>query len=122
MTVRWPGEYRGDADVAQVTGHAAERRRGPKGESMRRTRARLFGAGLVGLALLAASCGGDDSDSAEGGSTGNTVDAGVKSGVQDALGGSTTTGGATATTAPPASMDAWESLWTQPRDAVVKRI
>jgi branched-chain amino acid transport system substrate-binding protein len=91
---------------------------------MRRTRVRLFGAGLVGLALLAASCGGDDSGTSEGGSTGNTIDSGVKSGVQQALGGGSTTGGGTATTAAPAptSMDGWEALWAQQRDAIVKRI
>ena len=81
---------------------------------------------MLGLALVAASCGGDDSGTGEGSSSGNTVDAGVKSGVQNALGGSASTaaGGSTATSAQPqpTSIDAWEALWTEQRAAVVKRI
>ena len=92
---------------------------------MRRTRARLLGASLLGLALVAASCGGDDSGTSEGSSSGNTIDEGVKSGVQNALGGSpSTAAGATATSAQPqpTSMEAWEALWSEQRAAIVKRI
>ena len=57
------------------------------------------------LALVAAACGGDDDS---GSATGATVDAGVKSGVQEQLGGSTTSAAATAEA--PDSMEAWEEL------------
>jgi branched-chain amino acid transport system substrate-binding protein len=92
---------------------------------MRRTRTRLFGAGLVGLALLAAACGGDDSSTAEGSSSGNSIDSGVKAGVQQALGGGSATsaaGSSTSAQPQPTSIDAWETLWSQQRDAIVKRI
>jgi len=95
---------------------------------VKRTRFRAFGAGLIGLALVAAACGGDDSGGSGGSTSDNTVDAGVKAGVQTALGGGTETtasGSAAATTAvqpQPTSIDAWEALWATQRAAIVKRI
>jgi ABC-type branched-subunit amino acid transport system substrate-binding protein len=79
-------------------------------------------ATLTGLALVAGACG-----SGGGGgntSTNATVDPGIKAGVAAALGGSSTTAqGATTTAAPqPTSIDAWEALWKQQREAMVKRI
>jgi branched-chain amino acid transport system substrate-binding protein len=82
-----------------------------------RGRARTLGASLLGLALIASACGGDDSG---GGTTSGTVDEGVKAGVNQAL-----AGGGASTTAPvadPTSMDEWEALWAKEREAVVKRI
>src|SRR3954452_20571228 len=87
-----------------------------EGEVVKRTRLKVFSAGLVGLALVAAACGGDDSGGSGGRGSGNTVDPGGKAGVQAALGGGTATtaaGGATATTAAqpqPTSIDDWEAL------------
>jgi ABC-type branched-subunit amino acid transport system substrate-binding protein len=78
-------------------------------------------ASLVGLALVAAACG----SSGGGSATNATVDAGVKSGVGAALSGSSTTAGdATSTTAgaAPTSLPEWETLWSQQRAAIVKRI
>jgi branched-chain amino acid transport system substrate-binding protein len=83
-----------------------------------------------GLSLVAAACGGDDG---AGGSTAGTIDTGVNDGVKAALGGETTIPGATATTdasttngtAPPetpASMQEWESLWAEQRQAMLDRI
>ena len=59
-----------------------------------------------------------------------SIDAGVKAGVQDALGGSTTTAAAGAaassTTAKPAgrptTIEEWEKLWATERAAIVKKI
>jgi branched-chain amino acid transport system substrate-binding protein len=82
---------------------------------VRTTRFRLFGAALVGLSLVAAAC--------DGSSTGATIDEGVKQGVADALGGPTTTPGASTTAAPnPTSMEEAEKLWASQRDAIVKRV
>jgi branched-chain amino acid transport system substrate-binding protein len=92
-----------------------------QGDEVRRKRVKLATAGLVGLALTAAACGsGGGGNSA----TNATVDKGVAGGVAAALGGSSTTGGgATTTAAPqPTSIDGWEALWKQQRDALVKRI
>src|SRR5215210_6277759 len=86
---------------------------------MRRTQAGVLGSALLSMALVAAACGGDDkSDSSAGPTTTTTA------------GGSSTTsassagGGATATTVAkhPTSMEAWEALWKDQRDAIVKRI
>jgi hypothetical protein len=44
----------------------------------------------MGLALICAACGGDDSGSGGEGATSATVDQNVKNAVADALGGSTT--------------------------------
>jgi branched-chain amino acid transport system substrate-binding protein len=73
------------------------------------------GAILLGLALLAAGCGGDDSSDNSAAST---------TAAPATSAGSNTTAGSTATTtaAQPASMDEWEALWAKQRDAVVKRI
>ena len=92
-------------------------------------RARLLGTGLLGLALLGRAVGGDDgSGSSEGSSTGNTVDSGVKAGVQEALGGGDRLhrrrrrSTSTSAQPQPTSIDAWEALWAEQRDAIVKRI
>ncbi|MEZ5231729.1 MAG: ABC transporter substrate-binding protein [Acidimicrobiales bacterium] len=90
---------------------------------------RVLAVGLT-AALAAAACGGDDGGggSDAGGETAATVDAGVKAGVAEALGGSSTTAGgdSTATTAAakgrPATMEEWEALWEEERAAIVARI
>jgi branched-chain amino acid transport system substrate-binding protein len=82
---------------------------------VRRTPVLRAGAILLGLAMLAAGCGGDDSNDSSSVST---------SAAPATSAGSSTTA-ATATTAAgaqPASMDEWEALWAKQRDAVVKRI
>ncbi len=94
-------------------------------------RRRAVALGLV-FALTAVGCGGDDSGSGDNASTGGTLDAGVKNGVNDALNGSTTApaasaaGNETTTTAKPAgrpaSIEEWEALWATERAAIVKRI
>ena len=84
---------------------------------MGKRRARILGASLLGLALVASACGGDDSGEA---STSATVDEAVKEGVNQAL-----QGGGAVTTAPfkePTSMDEWEALWATQRAAVVKKL
>jgi branched-chain amino acid transport system substrate-binding protein len=97
-----------------------------------RTRLRCIGGAsvVVALAMVAAACGGDDSDGSsapegEGGGEAVRVDEDVQSGVRDALSG-TTAAGATDTTeaAPsaPGSIEEWEELWAQERAAVVKKI
>jgi branched-chain amino acid transport system substrate-binding protein len=83
---------------------------------VRRSRARVLGAGLVGFSLIAAACGGDGGG---GGSTSATVDAGIKAGIEEAAKGGTAT---TVARPAPTSMDAWEALWTEERAAVVKNI
>jgi branched-chain amino acid transport system substrate-binding protein len=85
---------------------------------MRRS-VRALGGTLVGMALLAAACGGDDGGS---GSTAATIDEGVKSGVQSQLGGTATTAAGPGAASAPTSMDAWESLWAEERAAVVEKI
>jgi ABC-type branched-subunit amino acid transport system substrate-binding protein len=88
---------------------------------MRRAQRRAL-AGLLGLALIGAACGGDDSS---GGSGTAQVDEGVKNEVQNQLNATTTTAAGTATTAPakaPATMDEWLALWDTERAAVVKKI
>ncbi|MGD9749561.1 MAG: hypothetical protein AB7W59_01045 [Acidimicrobiia bacterium] len=90
---------------------------------------RVLAVGLT-AALAAAACGGDDGGggSDAGGETAATVDAGVKAGVAEALGGSSTTAGgdSTATTAAtkarPTTMEEWEALWEEERAAIVARI
>ena len=83
---------------------------------MRRSRARVLGAGLLGLTLVAAACGGGDDG---GGETSATVDAGVKAGIEEAAKGGTAT---TVAKPAPTSMDEWEALWAEERAAVVKDI
>jgi ABC-type branched-subunit amino acid transport system substrate-binding protein len=77
------------------------------------------GVATLGLSLLAAACGGGDSDTS---STANTVDQGVAQGVGSALGSSTTQGGTATTVKQPESMDDWEALWTKEREAIVQKI
>jgi branched-chain amino acid transport system substrate-binding protein len=77
-----------------------------------------MGASLLGLTLVAAACGGSGGD---GSTTAATVDSNVRSGIQNALGGSSTTGGAAATVQP-TTMEGWEALWAEQRAAIVKRI
>jgi len=79
---------------------------------VRRTPVLRAGAVLLGLALVAAACGGDDSDTEAAPTTA-------------APAASSTTAGSTATSGPaaqPTSMDEWEALWVKQRDAVVKHI
>ncbi|MDH4144389.1 MAG: ABC transporter substrate-binding protein [Acidimicrobiia bacterium] len=85
-----------------------------------------FAAAVVGLAMVAAACGGSGSDDA---STVGTVDSDIKSGVQNALGTSATedstdtkTTEAAAPAKAPESMEEWEALWEKERAAVVKKI
>jgi branched-chain amino acid transport system substrate-binding protein len=80
-------------------------------------RKRLF-ASLLGLSLLAAACGGDDSAGEEA-----KVDSSVKEGVQSQLGGSSTSaGGATATTVAAKNIAELEAQWDTTRAAVVAEI
>jgi ABC-type branched-subunit amino acid transport system substrate-binding protein len=78
-------------------------------------RLRRAGAALIGLAMLAAACGGDD-DGGEGAS-GNLIDKGAEEAVKS---------GASATTAAPkadpTTMEGWEALWETEREANVARI
>jgi len=72
---------------------------------------------MLSLALVAAACGGDDSGEASSTTTG--------AGTATSAATSTSAGGATTTTAAmaqPTSLAEWEALWTQQRDAVIKRI
>ncbi len=113
-----------DCDISHqlAVGESTHRQRYQKGKQIVTfSKKRSVGAAVVGLSLIAAGCGGGSDD---GASTGGTVDAGVKTGVQDALKATTTVAGATATTAPPrpTSMAEWEALWAKERDAVVKKI
>ncbi len=81
---------------------------------MKRVRTKAIGSVLVGLALVAAGCGGSDTEDT---STAATVDAGVSAGVKEA------SSGTTATTVPePTSMDDWEALWATQRQAIVDRV
>ena len=75
----------------------------------------MAGGAFLGLALVAAGCGGSDGGSA----TGATVDAGVQQAVQQAAGGSTTS---TSIQEHPDSMEAWETLWEEERAAIVQEI
>jgi len=72
------------------------------------------GAVLVGLAFVAAACGGDDSSAS---SDGNLIDRNVESAVKS---------GASSTTAAPekepTTMAEWEALWKTQREAIVARI
>jgi ABC-type branched-subunit amino acid transport system substrate-binding protein len=89
---------------------------------MRRFRGRV----AVFVALMAVApvaCGG--SNGGGGSSTANTVDENIRAGVQNALGGATTTSAAGATIATvknPTSIAEWETLWATERAAIVKRI
>jgi ABC-type branched-subunit amino acid transport system substrate-binding protein len=96
---------------------------------MKRTRLGALGAGLLGLALVAAACGGDD----KGGSTTASPSTAASPSTTASAGGSTTTGGTTSgatdetiaspsPTGLPSSIDDWEALWTKQRAAIVKRI
>ncbi|MPY93990.1 MAG: ABC transporter substrate-binding protein [Acidimicrobiia bacterium] len=80
---------------------------------------RSFGASAIvaAMALVAAACGGDDAGTA----TDATVDSGVKSGVQEQLGGTATTT-AEAPQDAPTTMEEWEALWAEERAAIVERI
>ena len=82
---------------------------------MGRSRARVLGAGLLGLSLVAARRA---AETTSGGETAATVDAGIKAGIEQAGQGGTATSAQPA----PTSMDAWEALWTEERAAVVKNI
>ena len=83
------------------------------------------------MSIVAAACGGSSSDTAE---TAGTVDANVKDEVAKQLGSDTSegtgtteeagggSGGSTAGTKHPATLEAWEALWEKQRAAVVERI
>jgi branched-chain amino acid transport system substrate-binding protein len=91
---------------------------------MRRSRrVTTIGSALLGLALVAGACGGDDGGG-DGAATQATVDEGVKKGVADALSGSSTSapGAPTAPAKEPTSLEEWEALWEQERDGIVKKI
>ncbi|MPY91673.1 MAG: ABC transporter substrate-binding protein [Acidimicrobiia bacterium] len=72
-------------------------------------------AGSLSLALVAAACGSDDGDSAGG----TTTAAGAST-----TASSSTTAGGTPTTAgaQPTSIEDWEALWAQEREAIITRI
>jgi branched-chain amino acid transport system substrate-binding protein len=71
---------------------------------------------LLVAGLIAAACGGDDGD---GGTTAQTVDEGVKSGVDQALSASST--GSTVP-AEARTLEQWEALADEERAAIVKKI
>ena len=85
----------------------------------RSRRQRLIGCAL-GLALVAAACGGGDDG---GGATDATVDEGVSKGITDALGGGNA-GAGSATTAfvEPTSMEDWQEVWAEERQAVIEKV
>jgi len=93
-----------------------------------RTRRRLDRRALLALlavfAMVIAACGSDagDGTATEGTDKGLTE---TKDDVNEALNTTTTAGGAATTAAPaarPASMEEWETLWAQEREAIVKKI
>ena len=92
---------------------------------MRRIR-RAMALGIT-VAMAAAACGGDDGGGGEEASTAQTVDAGIKAGVADALGGTASTA-ATGTTEKsdaterPGTIEEWEQLWADQRADAVARI
>ncbi len=79
-------------------------------------------AAVVGLSVVAASCGGGDGDTA----TEDTSSAAVKNEVDKIAIGATTTvaSGATTTVAPlqPKTIEEWEKLWAAERKAAVDKI
>ncbi len=74
-----------------------------------------MGSALVGLALVAAACGGDDGD----GTTSGTVDEGVRGALQG-NGSDTTTGGTVVEQ--PTTIEGWRELAESERQRVVERI
>jgi len=80
-----------------------------------RSRMKLMGAAVIGMSLVAAGCGGG-SDSGE--STAGTVDAGVQSGVEEALKSSTTV----AQVKYPQTMEEWNALWKVENEKIVSAI
>ena len=78
---------------------------------------RLIVGVLAVASLVAAACGGDDSGE---GSTAQTVDEGVKTGVNQALAASSTTGSTTPARA--RTLEEWEALADQERAAIVEKI
>ena len=114
-------------EVALVTRSYREQ----KGVAVTRSRRRSLSACLIGLALVAAACGGDDStETGSGDATAGTLDSGVKSEVDKQLGGDTATTEAgtpasTAATAAPkkaATIDDWLKIWAGERAAIVKKV
>jgi ABC-type branched-subunit amino acid transport system substrate-binding protein len=72
---------------------------------------------LIVAALAAASCGGGDGN---GGETAGTLDAGLRQGVGQQLGGTPTTAADAARR--PNTIEEWEALWAKERTAMVDRI
>jgi branched-chain amino acid transport system substrate-binding protein len=86
------------------------------GEKVRLRRAVPLYA-ILGVAMLAPACGGDDGGTA---ATSTTVAAPTTEPVSTTAASGTST--STAKTPSPASIEEWEALWKSQRDAVVKRI
>jgi ABC-type branched-subunit amino acid transport system substrate-binding protein len=73
---------------------------------------------LFGLALIAAACGGDDSDSASDSAT-TAASSGTSAATSTRGSGATTS---SSIVAQPTSLQGWETLWSEQRDAMIKRI
>jgi branched-chain amino acid transport system substrate-binding protein len=82
---------------------------------MRHSRVTAVVAGLVGMALLAAACGGDDSEDSSATTAGDATSSTAASATTEAV--TSTTAGAE-----PTSLAGWEALWEKERAAIVKRI
>lgn len=81
-----------------------------------RMRARMLAVAMATV-LVATACGGDDGTQ---GATAETVDEGVKQGLDEAFNASTTTAGSSASL--PETLEEWEELWAAERDGIVKKI
>jgi branched-chain amino acid transport system substrate-binding protein len=82
---------------------------------------RSCGVALLGAALVAGACGGDDGGGGEAAQTDNTIDKSINSALQNQS--DTTTAGSKAPVGDePKSMEEWEALWAEERAAIVARI
>src|SRR5215216_2410742 len=81
-----------------------------------RKRSLVLACVFTGMAILAAACGGDDG----GGGSDARLDEGVKSGVKEQLGASSTA--ATSPAVEPKNIQEYEAFWKTQREAVIKKI
>lgn len=82
---------------------------------MQRRRTRAATASVLGLALIAAACGSDVADQAA-----TTTAGGGAASTTASSAGSTTS--STAAVAQPTSIEDWEALWAEEREAIIQRI